>query len=129
MSLGAGKIFTMGSRGDDECVLALDEETGEEVWSVRIGATRSDGMGGGPRGHADDRWGPRLCPRGQRRSRLPERGRRRRDLWSTNILQLFEAGNIGWGISESVLIDGDQLICTPGGKTATMARSTNGPAR
>src|SRR5262249_14084256 len=37
------------------------------------------------------------------------------------ILKEFNGDNIAWGISESVLIDGDHLICTPGGKKATMA--------
>ena len=42
-------------------------------------------------------------------------------VWSTNILEQFEGSNITWGISESVLIDGDHVICTPGGTQATMA--------
>lgn len=41
-------------------------------------------------------------------------------VWEMNILNEFDGNNITWGISESVLIDDDKLICTPGGKTATM---------
>jgi len=36
--------------------------------------------------------------------------------WSVDLLNKFEAENIRWGMSESLLIDGDNLICTPGGK-------------
>jgi len=36
--------------------------------------------------------------------------------WSVDLLNKFEAENIRWGISESLLIDGEILICTPGGK-------------
>jgi outer membrane protein assembly factor BamB len=36
-------------------------------------------------------------------------------LWSVNLLVTFQAKNIKWGMAESVLIDGDHLICTPGG--------------
>ena len=37
-------------------------------------------------------------------------------VWSVNMLTKFGGKNIQWGISESVLIDGDRLICTPGGE-------------
>jgi outer membrane protein assembly factor BamB len=33
----------------------------------------------------------------------------------------YQAKNIKWGLSESVLIYDDKVICTPGGKDATMA--------
>jgi len=37
-------------------------------------------------------------------------------VWSVDLLKTFDAENIQWGIAESVLIDGDHVICTPGGK-------------
>jgi len=37
-------------------------------------------------------------------------------VWSVDILKNFDGKNIQWGITESVLIDGDRLICTPGGE-------------
>jgi outer membrane protein assembly factor BamB len=37
-------------------------------------------------------------------------------VWSVDMLKKFEGKNIQWGITESVLIDGDHLICTPGGE-------------
>ncbi len=37
-------------------------------------------------------------------------------VWSVDMLKKFNGKNIQWGISESVLIDGDNLICTPGGE-------------
>jgi outer membrane protein assembly factor BamB len=43
------------------------------------------------------------------------------ELWTRNILEEFEAENITWGLSECLLIDGTQLIVTPGGKIAFMA--------
>ena len=36
-------------------------------------------------------------------------------VWSVDMLKKFEGINIQWGITESVLIDGDNLICNPGG--------------
>jgi hypothetical protein len=35
--------------------------------------------------------------------------------WSVDLLQQFEAENIRWGMTESLLVDGDRVIATPGG--------------
>jgi outer membrane protein assembly factor BamB len=37
-------------------------------------------------------------------------------VWSLDILERFNANNIRWGMAESLLIDGNKVICTPGGK-------------
>ena len=42
-------------------------------------------------------------------------------LWHVNILRQFNGRNIQWGLAESVLIDGDRVICTPGGQEVGMA--------
>jgi len=38
--------------------------------------------------------------------------------WAVDTAQQFGAQQISWGITESLLIDGDNLLCTPGGKQA-----------
>jgi outer membrane protein assembly factor BamB len=40
------------------------------------------------------------------------------EIWSLNILRTFNGRNIRWALAESLLIDGDRLICTPGGEEA-----------
>jgi outer membrane protein assembly factor BamB len=37
-------------------------------------------------------------------------------VWSVDMIKKFNGKNIQWGITESVLIDGNNLICTPGGE-------------
>jgi len=37
-------------------------------------------------------------------------------LWHVNTLEAFGGRNIKWGLSESVVIDGDRVIATPGGR-------------
>ena len=44
-----------------------------------------------------------------------------RELWAVNILERFDAKNITWALSECLLVDGGNLIVTPGGKKALMA--------
>ena len=38
-----------------------------------------------------------------------------KDIWSVNVAKRFEAEVPLWGYSEQVLVDGDNLICYPGG--------------
>ena len=40
--------------------------------------------------------------------------------WAVDTLKRFDGKNIRWGISESVLVSGNNLMCTPGGKDATI---------
>ncbi len=44
-----------------------------------------------------------------------------RPRWSVNIIKRFRGRNITWKLAESVLIDGNNVICTPGGRDATLA--------
>ncbi len=41
-------------------------------------------------------------------------------LWHIDTLDKFKGKNITWGIAESPLIDGEKVICTPGGQDATV---------
>ena len=44
-----------------------------------------------------------------------------RELWAVDILERFEGKNITWALSECLLVDGEHLIVTPGGRKALMA--------
>jgi outer membrane protein assembly factor BamB len=41
-------------------------------------------------------------------------------LWQVDAMERFNGQNITWFIAESLLIDGDRLICTPGGPDASV---------
>ena len=43
------------------------------------------------------------------------------EAWAVSVLERFEGKNITWGISESVLVDGNSVFVTPVGKKALMA--------
>ncbi len=42
-------------------------------------------------------------------------------LWQVDLLDRFQAENTTWNYAESLLIDGDNVICTPGGKLGLIA--------
>jgi outer membrane protein assembly factor BamB len=122
-SIACGRIFAISFRGKDEVVWALDEATGKELWNTRIAEAR-------PAEGKQAREGSRGTPTidGDRLYALGESG----DLvclstasgqrqWHKNPIEDFGGSEPRWGYSESPLIDGDKLICTPGGSAATLA--------
>jgi outer membrane protein assembly factor BamB len=41
-------------------------------------------------------------------------------VWFVKLFELYDAPQVQWGYAESLLADGDRLLCTPCGKKATM---------
>ncbi len=119
VSIAEGKLFSMGTRQGREVVLAFDLQTGRELWAVNSGAVFNDNMGNGPRSTPTYENG-RLYTLGASGDLTAINAANGTILWQQNILSQHAARNIVWGISESPLIDGDKLICTPGGNGATM---------
>lgn len=119
VAIVGGRIYTMGNRGDDEMVLCLDAADGKPVWSRRNGAAYREGQGNGPRG-TPTVDGDHLYALGANGDLSCLKTADGEVVWQLNILKESGADNITWGISESVLIDGDHLICTPGGRSAAM---------
>lgn len=112
-------IYTLGSRDDSEYLFALNRDNGEIRWATRMGRLFREGTGDGPRGTpaVDGEFVYGLSAQGDLVCARTSDGNA---VWQMNILETFQGNNIVWGISESVLIDGDKLICTPGGRQATM---------
>jgi outer membrane protein assembly factor BamB len=122
-SVAAGRIFGMSNRGNDEVVWALDEKTGKELWSTRLGeAYKQQRM---PQG----KEGPGCTPTidGDLAYALGLGG----DLvclqvadgkvvWRKRLTADFGGSVPQWSYRESPLVDGDRLIVTPGGKEATL---------
>lgn len=116
-----GKIYGMGYRGDDEVAWAYDAASGKEVWSVKLGPANRE---------IDYSEGPRATPAvdGDRLYVLGLGG---------NLVCLSTDGKISWqkdlnkdlggemmsewGYSESPLVDGDKVVCMPGGGQGTVA--------
>ncbi|NIA20790.1 MAG: PQQ-binding-like beta-propeller repeat protein [Anaerolineaceae bacterium] len=44
-----------------------------------------------------------------------------KEVWSKNILSTYGAKNLNWKVSESLIVDGDKLICSPGGRASMVA--------
>lgn len=119
ISISDGRVYTMGNIGQEEKVVCLDLETGREVWTSTNGSAYREGQGNGPRGTPSIVDG-RVYSLGANGDLSCLDAASGQQHWRKNILREFGGSNITWGISESVLVDGDKVICTPGGRQATM---------
>ncbi|HUT34884.1 MAG TPA: PQQ-binding-like beta-propeller repeat protein [Planctomycetota bacterium] len=113
VAVAHGLIYITGSVGNDTLITALDLG-GKVAWTAKNGpaykrehpGTRSTPTVDRGRLYHENSDGDVVCL--DARSGKP--------LWSLNILKKFNGRNIRWGLAESPLVDGDRLVCVPGGE-------------
>ena len=117
ISIQGDRIFVQSLIGRQSTVASLNRADGKIIWSRALGPGVNNDRGPGPRGT------PTVD--GDRLYVLTENGDlaclRTQDgsvLWQRNILRDFNGRNIPWLISESPLVDGNQVIVAPGGRGA-----------
>jgi outer membrane protein assembly factor BamB len=120
-SVAAGKVFLMGSKDDEEFLFALDAATGKQLWSIRVGKVgENDGPNyPGPRA-APSIAGELLYTLGSDGDLVCARTDSGKVVWRKHLETEFEGKRGTWAYCESPLVDGDVLVCTPGGSRATL---------
>ncbi len=128
VSVVDGRLYTLGKRGDRNYLICLNTQNGKELWATPMGrgATRKDyntGWGDGPRSS------PAID--GEHVYALTDLGDvgcfRKSDgtsVWAVNLVSDFRGVIPEWGYSESVLVDGDRVIVTPGGRNFLIGLDT-----
>lgn len=112
------RIYITGDVGDDLVIFAYDLE-GRLQWQVRNGQAWK-GPYPGSRAtctYADGRL-YHLNAHGRLVCLAADAGQ---ELWAVNVLERFDGRNITWALSECLLVDGDRVIVTPGGRRGLMA--------
>jgi hypothetical protein len=112
VAIAGGRIYTAGDVGDDTVITAVDMN-GNVVWRARNGrawtgsqpGSRSTPTIDGDRLYHESPHGDVVCLDAKTGERI----------WGLNILETFHSENIQWALAESLLIDGDRVICRPGG--------------
>jgi outer membrane protein assembly factor BamB len=117
VSVVGKRVFTAGDIGDASYILCLDRDDGTMLWKAKLGKT-----GGGPAG-------PRGTPAvdGNLVYELAQNGELvcvqaadGKEVWRKDLKKDFKGACGGWLYSESVLVDGNRVICTPGGKQGAL---------
>jgi outer membrane protein assembly factor BamB len=111
------RIFVQALKSNDSAVFALNRADGKPVWSKVLGSGGGNEQGHGPRGTptVDD---DRLYVMTENGDLACLKAADGATVWQRNILKDFGGRNIQWLISESPLVDGDNVIVTPGGRGA-----------
>jgi len=116
------RIYLLGSKGmDDESVYCLSAGDGKTLWKSRLGnvgpnqnalypGARSTPTVDGNRLYAMSSDGDLACLE-------TSSGK---TVWHKNVRQEFGGKTGWWAYAESPLIDGDVLVCTPGGADAAI---------
>jgi outer membrane protein assembly factor BamB len=122
-SVTGGRIYVMSNKGlEDEFVKALSAKDGSQVWSTRVGkvgnpdqnpkfpAARSTPTVDGIRLYALGSDGDLACLESASG----------KVVWAKSLRNDFGGKPGTWAYSESPLVDGEVVVCTPGGTEATV---------
>jgi outer membrane protein assembly factor BamB len=121
VAVSRARIYTTGDSEGSAWLYALKESDGKLAWKAKIGR-------GGRIGFAFRPSGPRATPAvdGDRLYILSQHGdlvcftTEGKEVWRKDYVKDFGGIAPVWGYSESPLVDGDKIICTPGGPDATL---------
>lgn len=127
LAIAGGKIYTLGDGSSqaedaDEYLLAYDQKDGKLLWKTKTGPAWNSGQPNWQSSRStptvDANRVYAVTPHGALVACDTQTGQ---EVWRKDLKKDF-GGNKGdgWGFSESVLVDGDRLICTPGGDKMTM---------
>ncbi len=120
LAIAGSRILTMGDRGADQYVIALNGEDGKQLWATKVGGAWED-----------EYAGPRSTPTvdGDRVYVLTTDGdlvcldlASGKEKWRKSISRDYRGGMMsGWRFAESPLVDGDRVVFTPGAPKALLA--------
>lgn len=118
-SSSGGRLYTLGSRGSNEVIIAFDAANGNRIWETRSGAAYTNYQGDGPRS-TPTVDGDRLYALGANGDLTSVDAKSGRVIWAKNIVREFHGVNPSWGISESPLIVADRVLVNAGGQNASI---------
>jgi outer membrane protein assembly factor BamB len=117
VAVANGRVFTQGNVDGEGRIQCYDEKNGDLLWSVHPPTEKAvftHGKGDGPRGTPTVDGDYVYCEGGEG-SLTCLKADSGAVVWTKHLVEDFGGKRPGWGFSESPLVDGDQLIVTPGG--------------
>ncbi|MBO0697711.1 MAG: PQQ-binding-like beta-propeller repeat protein [Zavarzinella sp.] len=117
-AVSAGRIYLIGTKGNEKHLFCLAEKDGSHLWNVRIGQKAGVGHPG-PRSTPtiDGGFAYTVTSDGTLSCVATDKGSVQ---WQKNYRKDFGGKHGAWGYAESPLVDGDLVIGTPGAETAAI---------
>ena len=127
LAIVGDRVYTLGdapstANDKDEYLTCFSRKDGKPLWKTKVGEAWNEGQPNWQSSRStptvDGNRVYVLTPHGVLVCCKTSGGE---ELWRKDLKKDFEGTKAdGWGYSESVTIDGDKLICTPGGPKNTM---------
>jgi outer membrane protein assembly factor BamB len=120
VAVADGRIITLGDLDDGSYAIAIQESNAKPLWKTRIGGA------GGHRKYPGTRSTPTIAGKqvfilNQFSDLVCLDAATGKKIWSRNLVDEFGGKMMsGWKYSESPLVDGDKVLCTPGGSDGTV---------
>jgi outer membrane protein assembly factor BamB len=121
-SVVGDRLYLLSNTGmENEFVQALDVKDGKQIWSTRLGKVGPNQMANYAAARSTPTVeGAALYALGSDGDLACLETATGKAVWTKNLRSDFDGKPGLWAYSESPLVDGDVLVCTPGGKAATM---------
>ena len=111
VSVVGTNVFTMGDKSGSGFAVALDRTSGKLVWTAKIGGAGADPAGPRSTPTVDGDW---VYVLGQFGDLVCLEAATGKEVWRKGLEKDFGGRCGGWKYSESPLVDGEKLVCTPG---------------
>jgi len=119
VSVGDGRVYTMGDVEGGQHVIALSAADGKKLWSAKVGAPWVDQYAG-PRG-TPTLDGDMVYAIGTEGTLVALEAATGKERWRKSLPADFGGRMMSmWTWSESPLVDGDRVVVTPGGSGALL---------
>ncbi len=114
-------LYVIGHKDGKQWAFALDlSKAGKQVWAADFGPVRHNGSGFPGTRSTPSIDGDRLYVLGIAGDLVCMNIEDGQIIWQKDLVKDFGGAPPRWGYAESPLIDGPNVICTPGGKENTM---------
>jgi outer membrane protein assembly factor BamB len=116
-SISGGKIYLLGTKGNDEYLICLTGKDGTKAWDIKIGSKAGGYPGPRSTPTIDNGFAYAVSSDGNLVCVAIDKGTLK---WKKNFKSDFNGRSGQWAYTESPLVDGDWVIATPGADDAAL---------